>query len=65
MKQNREEIIQTIESLKEEAIRRGFDYPRDPPLTGETTETLRGFLGDIKHFLHNEREFDRRHKKGA
>ena len=57
----REQIIQEIETLKPEAIRRGFDYPSEPPLSADTTRTLKRFLGELKHFIHNEREYDRTH----
>ena len=59
---NRAKIITEIETLKEEAIRKGFDYGNGA-LSAETTKTLKRFLGDIKHFINNEREYDLRHKK--
>lgn len=57
----REQIIQEIETLKPEAIRRGFDYPTEPPLSAETTRTLKRFLGELKQFINDEREYDRTH----
>lgn len=57
---NRTKIITEIETLKEEAIRKGFDYP-EGPLSVETTKTLKRFLGDLRHFINNEREFNLRH----
>ena len=58
---NRTAIIQEIETLKPEAIRRGFDYPSEPPLNEETTRSLKRFLGELKQFINDEREYDRTH----
>ena len=57
----RDQIIQEIETLKPEAIRRGFDYPTEPPLNAETTRALKRFLGELKQFINDEREYDRTH----
>lgn len=58
---NRIQIIQEIETLKPEAIRRGFDYPSEPPLNEETTRSLKRFLGELKQFINDERDFERTH----
>jgi len=61
---NRNRIIAEIESLKDQAIVKGFDYPVNSEISNETTtRSLKRFLGDIKHFLNNEEEYNIRHKK--
>ena len=55
---DRTEIIQQIEAIKEDAIRRGFDYDRETPLEGATTQTLQGLLEDLETFIEEEVAFN-------
>ena len=50
----REKVLHEIRAVRDEAIAKGFDWPRDANPEDEPTEILTEFLEEVKQFLLEE-----------